>query len=103
MAVDTLINLLERTDDNNLRWSISDALGEIGDKAIDTLINLLERTDDNNLRWRISFKVKAKSFLFSKEFPNQSSQFYHITISEWISCTCNINSTRFSYWSPLSL
>jgi HEAT repeat protein len=68
-AVDNLINLLidndrlkknihwsseDFRDPDNLRSSITWALGKIGDKAVDPLINLLEKTTNNDLRRSIS-------------------------------------------------
>ncbi|MBU7025301.1 MAG: HEAT repeat domain-containing protein, partial [Theionarchaea archaeon] len=50
-AADPLIDLLERTDSNNLKKNIITVLGEIRDPtALDPLINLLEKTENDNLK-----------------------------------------------------
>ena len=54
-AVDPLLDLLQKTNDNYLKWAISEALGRIGDpRAVDPLLDLLQETDSDDLKGRIS-------------------------------------------------
>jgi HEAT repeat protein len=57
-AVDLLLNLLQETDDNDLKRRISDVLCRIGDpRAIDPLLVILQKTDNDDLKWSISYDL----------------------------------------------